>query len=535
MLKVLRTDILQHEMNENKKNKVLDVLRLYRKEVVIQASRQWGYFFKTGIGIFNKYQIANTIGLPTAYQQIARDHAISQLNSFISNRQNDFKKYVSKSSLNDLQRYELFTINSLGRWFYRPTEDEITAGYIQLGKLNIPLSALKLARNIMRHALSLHNKPDLSKANILADQRTVRISRSNKSTEFNLWLDLTSLEKRKLISIPLIDYSYFNNRSGDLSNTVQVIEKNGEITFGLMHNMASTYALTKSEYIPETDFIAPDFGLRTLLATDQGHLFGRRFIDKLKILDKKIQKIQKYLDKKHIDRNKSITYKKLVIKLRGFIKTEINRILNHIVDTIKPRAIVLENNDFRNVNLSHQMNRLLSNCGISYLNKKLASLHEEFGIEIIEVNKAYTSQECNSCGYVDKKNRNEEEFECEHCLHSAHADVSGATNVGERRSLTSDNEIGNIYTPRRNILIELVNEFNSRNPYLKRRSTSFKSKTGQVDASDKLYLLRELSDDPRLSNPYFKEWINILVSGPERYQEQLRYLKKEAACSLDAR
>jgi Putative transposase DNA-binding domain. len=50
-----------------------------------------------------------------------------------------------------------------------------------------------------------------------------------------------------------------------------------------------------------------------------------------------------------------------------------------------------------------------------------------YGIEIVEINPAYTSQECSSCGYVDERNRkNTQEFECRTCKNKINAQINGA-------------------------------------------------------------------------------------------------------------
>jgi len=54
-------------------------------------------------------------------------------------------------------------------------------------------------------------------------------------------------------------------------------------------------------------------------------------------------------------------------------------------------------------------------------------LQQLYGIEIEEVNTAYSSQECSSCGYVDKENRKgAQEFECKCCGNKTNAQVNGA-------------------------------------------------------------------------------------------------------------
>ncbi|MGC8678024.1 MAG: zinc ribbon domain-containing protein [Hydrogenobaculum sp.] len=83
-------------------------------------------------------------------------------------------------------------------------------------------------------------------------------------------------------------------------------------------------------------------------------------------------------------------------------------------------------------------------------------LQELYKIEIIEVNPAYSSQECSSCGYVDKENRkNTQEFECKVCGNKINAQVNGAKNIHKRRSLVDIK----LHTPKKQVLKVLVREY----------------------------------------------------------------------------
>ncbi len=79
------------------------------------------------------------------------------------------------------------------------------------------------------------------------------------------------------------------------------------------------------------------------------------------------------------------------------------------------------------------MDETLPNFGKRYIEEKLRRLQEVYGIEVVEINPAYTSQECNSCGYIDRRNRKDTEgFECKLCGKRANAQVNSAKNIGLR-------------------------------------------------------------------------------------------------------
>lgn len=136
------------------------------------------------------------------------------------------------------------------------------------------------------------------------------------------------------------------------------------------------------------------------------------------------------------------------------MKNEINRCLNRVVQLYKPAEIIIEKLDFRSPELSKRMNRLISRFGKSFVRGKLNSLHETFGIIITEINPAYSSQECCTCGYVDKANRRTQAvFKCKCCLTGRHADVNGARNHLAR---SSDGVI-NVYK-RKQAVLRIVTE-----------------------------------------------------------------------------
>jgi putative transposase len=132
-------------------------------------------------------------------------------------------------------------------------------------------------------------------------------------------------------------------------------------------------------------------------------------------MDEKIAKRMAQVQRSSRKPVKDKRYREYVRKVRGFLKNEINRMSDGMVD-YRPMKIIVEWLDFRSPDLSKRMNRLIQSFGKRYVREKLRQLHELYGIEVEEVNAAYSSQECSSCGYVDEENKKgTQEFEYRYC------------------------------------------------------------------------------------------------------------------------
>jgi hypothetical protein len=99
-----RTDLLTHDMNQIKKDQLLDLLKVYQKTAIKIADAHWKLFNLNSKDNnrpdFDKYSKEitgiNSV-LNTMYKQMCQSQVVGQLDSYISNRQNDFKYIVSKS------------------------------------------------------------------------------------------------------------------------------------------------------------------------------------------------------------------------------------------------------------------------------------------------------------------------------------------------------------------------------------------------------------------------------------------------------
>ena len=75
------------------------------------------------------------------------------------------------------------------------------------------------------------------------------------------------------------------------------------------------------------------------------------------------------------------------------------------------------------------MNRRISNWSFYQLEMYTKYKAEAIGKVVDYVNPQYTSQRCNSCGYISRKNRKGSEFHCIKCGHKDGADFNASKNI----------------------------------------------------------------------------------------------------------
>mgnify|MGYP006427200953 CR=1 FL=1 len=156
-----RTDPLPVFPNTGKARALRVLREAWRDAAETTAAHQWRRFFE--MGYVRKNLSANqdvaAPALCTAKQrigaqrlQMVRYQVVGTLQSFLSNRQNDFRQIVERSSLDGETKHQLHSINKRQAWFDR--RDVVTKN----GTV-VPGSTQKLARRIMRHVLTQHRRP----------------------------------------------------------------------------------------------------------------------------------------------------------------------------------------------------------------------------------------------------------------------------------------------------------------------------------------------------------------------------------------
>lgn len=417
---------VKHSANIGKINVAARTIKDYRSLAKLISAKQWIQFYAKGSFHKNLNIKHLTDILSERYKQTCQYQVVGALDSFVSNRQNDFISIIHRSSLANNMRQKMFIVNYHRLWHSNAPFTHLNSN------LEVTTKDLKLARCIFRHVMGMHRKPNFKRINMALDSKVALISKkiNGKAKSFDYWIRLSTVNKGKPIRIPLQSNDYFETIKGKTKNFCQVnLKNNNDISFSLIKDVQ------KPEYIPETPCVALDIGLVSLFATDKGDILGKTVYPLLKEYDALISSLASNRQRQGLP-VRSPRYDRLVSNLREFLKNEINRVINRLIETYHPAKIVIERLDFRSPNLSRRMNRLLSLFGKAIITKKLTDIQEKFGITITETNPAYSSQECSVCGYVDKDNRlSQSVFKCKCCNSGIHADVNAGRNLRKRSSL----------------------------------------------------------------------------------------------------
>ena len=334
-----------------------------------------------------------------------------------------------------------YRINKDKRWYQKPilawaldTDGNLvvpTKENPAVIELEVPAVIMKFMRRLVKQARKAISLPDLSNVRTLKlDEKVAKLEVSKNAHHVDFWLKLSTLDKGKPVYIPLKNNPYYMEllKTGERVPFVQVGLKDGKLT------VSPILAHEKSPLRTDDSEIGLDFGMVTMFTTSTGERHGITSFNKLKIWDEILLKKTKELQAQGKPFKSDPTYNSLQSKIRSFIKNEIGRILNKLAS--KGYAVfMVEKLEFKGGGLSRRMNRLLSRTYRKVIKGKLARLEEKFGITTVEVNAAYTSQECSKCGFVSKGNRKSQSaFHCACCGHKINADVNAARNIVKRRS-----------------------------------------------------------------------------------------------------
>lgn len=435
---MIRTYKHKHIANKNKIDKLLFIRKHYIKSTKQIANLQYHQLHTTSkFSKSNIYKSITNTEMTQRWLDVCKRQVDGILTSWLSNTKNYIIQYISKSSLDKNTKKLLYQINRMGLWFDR-------------FNTQFDSSLIKLSRKIFKYVTKINKKPSFGNINLTLNNKVVKVIKADDNQHFDYLLKISSFKRADFIFIPLLSNSYCQSKDGILKDYAQLDFNNNGMGVCLVKDIPKRIIKHKNESM------GIDLGLSTLIATNKGDLMGQGWLKKLIYYDDKLEKCKKGLQKAgFLSYTKAKRYKILKRKAKSFIKNEVNRILNKLINIYSPKVLVMESLDFKGSKIGRLMNRLLGNFGKGVISSKISSLIEEGILEVIEVNPSYSSQCCHNCHYVDKSNRiNRDRFKCGKCGMESHADVNAAKNIG------SDvwKDFG-IYTPKSKILRSLKDSF----------------------------------------------------------------------------
>ena len=321
------------------------------------------------------------------------------------------------------------------KWYQAPDGKLVVPSKLHKANITLPVSSdiLFFMRKLVKRARKCIRFPQLKRIKTLKlDEKVAVLEVSKKATHFDYFLKLSTLQKGKPIYLPLKRNLYLDERlkKGERLPFVQV-----RITDKTCM-ISAIVGYDKAPLRPSTESIGLDFGMVSMFTTSDGERHGLTSFTKLKIWDKELLDLSKNLQQQSIKFSTNERYVQLQQRIKSYFTNEIGRILNKLAQK-NVGVFAVEHLDFRAAGMSKQMNRLIGRTYRSVVKAKLSRLEEQYGIQIIAVNPAYTSQECSRCHYVSKDNRKtQKDFVCQHCHFSCNADVNAGRVINQRRSLS---------------------------------------------------------------------------------------------------
>jgi IS605 OrfB family transposase len=200
--------------------------------------------------------------------------------------------------------------------------------------------------------------------------------------------------------------------------------------------LLATCAIADPAPIDIEGVLGIDLGIINIASDSDGEQHSGSEIRNVRI---RHRRLRKKLQKKGTKSAKR-KLKKLSGKKRRFTKDVNHCISKQVVKKAQDtnRAIALENlSGIRSrARLRKPQRTDLHNWSFAQFSQFVDYKARLTGVPVIYVDPHWTSQECSNCGYIDKKNRpNQETFICQKCGHADHADTNAARVIARRATI----------------------------------------------------------------------------------------------------
>jgi IS605 OrfB family transposase len=234
------------------------------------------------------------------------------------------------------------------------------------------------------------------------DERFVKQDFQN-STSFDGWITLSSLGNKIKIPIPVKQTKHFNQMSGTRLKGIRLNKKWIAFNFDIPDIQKRT----------EGSILGIDIGKKTALSCSNG------VTSKEDIHGWTLNKI---IDKMAHKKKGSKTFKRVQTHRTNHVNWVVNQLNLNDVKQINIEKIKYLRKGVRT-------NRKLSHWTYTEIFTKLKSKSDELGVQVNELNPAYTSQRCSVCGWVRNDNRKGKLFKCKSCGYTQDADLNASSNL----------------------------------------------------------------------------------------------------------
>ena len=178
------------------------------------------------------------------------------------------------------------------------------------------------------------------------------------------------------------------------------------------------------------DVIGIDLGICQLATTSDGKSFDGKQIE---TVHKRNQAARDGLQKKGTKAAKR-KLKKISGREKRFKRDTNHQISKSIVEQAKRTGCGIALEELTGIRKRQRVSKKLrsrfSGWSFSQLRAFISYKAQIAGVPVFLVPPAYTSQRCNACEHIDRKNRkSQSEFQCCKCGHTDHADINAAKNI----------------------------------------------------------------------------------------------------------
>lgn len=200
-------------------------------------------------------------------------------------------------------------------------------------------------------------------------------------------------------------------------------------------NLVYKIPITKSN---KNNMVGLDMGVTNLATLSDGTIIDNSNISTR--YSKKIKQRQRELSRCVRGSKNRMKAKQRLAKIKNKERNARDTYLHQVSSELsnKYHTICLEKLSVKKMvenkgNYKKSLNHSLHDVALSKLKMLLMYKLCKKGGKYIEVDAAYTSQQCHSCGHIDKKNRTTQaEFLCVSCGHADNADINAAKNIYDK-------------------------------------------------------------------------------------------------------